>query len=186
VAAIARAFVAVEPPVAVREELDERVRALRERAAATGLRFPASRHLTLRFLGRVDDAEELVRALAPALVGLAPPFVRLGGAGAFPRIRRGTVLWIGVEEGADDLGRLATAVARAAEQLGIAVDTRRFLPHVTLARSRTARDLRALVEVLGAGPVGPRWRVDDVVLLASDTRPDGARHTEISRIPLSP
>ena len=64
-------------------------------------------------------------------------------------------------------------------------DARRFQPHVTLARSRTARDLRALVDVLGAAPVGERWRVDDVALLASDTRPDGARYTEVSRIPLA-
>jgi 2'-5' RNA ligase len=114
----------------------------------------------------------------------APFFARLGGAGAFPRTSSGTVLWVGVDEGAANLGRLAAAVAGATEPLGVATDTRRFQPHVTLARSNRSRDLRALVDALGTGPAGPRWRVDDVVLLASDTRPDGARYTEVTRFPL--
>jgi RNA 2',3'-cyclic 3'-phosphodiesterase len=185
VAAIARAFVAVEPPPAVRDALGDRVQAVRDRSAAAGLRFATSWHVTLQFLGRVDDGDELAGALTRALAGAEPPFVRLGGAGAFPRTSRGTSLWIGVEEGAEELGRIASTVMHATEPLGFVADARRFQPHVTLARSRTARDLRALVDALGVDPVGAGWRVDAAVLLASDTRPDGARYTEVSRIPLA-
>jgi len=59
-----------------------------------------------------------------------------------------------------------------------------FSPHLTLARVKARADLRPVVEAIGARPVGPAWRVREVVLFESDTRPEGARYTAVSRIPL--
>jgi 2'-5' RNA ligase len=183
-AAIARAFVAVEPPAAVAVSVDERVRALASSRDAPRLRWGRRWHATLQFLGRVDDAAAVSEALARALRDVEPPTVRLGGAGAFPRARRGTVLWLGFAEGRDALCDLAGVVADATAPLGFAAEDRRFQPHLTLARAGSARDLRPLVDALGDAPVGAEWCVRSVVLLASDTRPDGARYSEISCVPL--
>ena len=54
-------------------------------------------------------------------------------------------------------------------------------PHLTLARVNSARDVRPVVEHLGTGPAGPPFTVDRVVLFDSDTRSDGAVHTERNR-----
>jgi 2'-5' RNA ligase len=185
VPAIARAFVAVELPVAVHDAIAARVHAVQDAAPGAAGRFATAWHVTLQFLGRVDDAEGLTAALAAALGGIPPAELRLGGGGAFPRARRGTLLWLGVDVGADALVGLAAAVSRATEPLGFAAETRPFRPHITLARFRAPRDLRPLVAAIGTTPVGPAWRVDEVALLASETLPEGARHTEVSRIPLA-
>ncbi|HEY8215783.1 MAG TPA: RNA 2',3'-cyclic phosphodiesterase [Acidimicrobiia bacterium] len=185
-AAIARAFVAVEPPDAVREAISERVQALDRAGHGSWLRLSSTWHVTLQFLGRVEDVDPLVATLARALQGATGPVVQLGGGGAFPRARHGTVLWLGFERGADELTALATTVALATESVGFAGESRRFRPHVTLARTNRARDLRRLVDAIGAAPVGPPWPVEAVSLVSSETRADGPRYTEIERFALAP
>jgi len=182
---IGRAFVAVEPPAEVLAAVEERVRSIRAMADADRVRWsPEVGHATLQFLGRVDEPDEMVAVLDRAMRAVEPVLARLGGGGAFPRARRGTVLWLGFTEGAEALGRLAAAVAGATAQLGFAGEDRGFRPHVTLARTQPARDLRELVRAVGDTPVGPTWRVRDVVLLSSETRATGARYSEISRFRL--
>lgn len=183
---LSRAFVAAYPPTAVVAAVEERRRGL---APVDGLRWmPTDQwHVTMRFCGRVPDAEGLVEAVARAGAVFPPiPDVRLAGAGAFPKARHGSALWLGVAPGAaaDGLGALATALEAACVQAGLAPDDRVFRPHLTVARASRARDLRSLVAALGDGPPGPPWTVDHVRLVASDTRATGAVHAEVARIPL--
>jgi 2'-5' RNA ligase len=175
---IARAFVAVVPPPAVSTAIESLVESVR--APGHGLQWATRRqwHLTLQFLGPVDELDSLTESLTESL-RRAPTFdVRLGPSGAFPSPGRGSVLWLGVSEGADELGALAGTVATATARLGFAADDRPFRPHLSLARSPQARDLRALIAALGDGPAGPQWTVDRVVLFESETRSDGVVHTE--------
>jgi len=110
--------------------------------------------------------------------------VRLGGAGAFPRAARGTVLWLGVTEGGAILDRLAGAVAERTATLGHEPDTRPYRPHLTLARLRAPIDLRDSIATIGDEPVGPAWRVEAVTVYESRTLHSGARYTPRVTIPL--
>ncbi len=101
-----------------------------------------------------------------------------GGAGAFPRASRGTVLWLGVTEGGDLLTRLAGAVQERTALLGYESDDRPYRPHVTLARCRSPQNLRSVIASFGDEPVGPSWSVDAVTVFESETRSDGARYLE--------
>jgi 2'-5' RNA ligase len=75
-------------------------------------------------------------------------------------------------------------VQRATEPLGYEPERRDFTAHVTIARSQRARPLANLVHSLGDGPVGPVFDVDEVLLMESDTRWDGAVYREIASFPL--
>jgi 2'-5' RNA ligase len=134
------------------------------------------RHLTVKFFGPVPDLSSLA-ALVTAAVRARPPFtLALGGGGAFPSPRRASVLWIGASEGGEALSELAAPFA---------ADARPFRAHVTLARVSRTRDLRAVVAALDACADSERWTVDELVLFDSDTRPDGAVHTEQARFGLA-
>lgn len=140
-------------------------------------------HLTLQFLGRVGDVDALLDAVRAVASAVAPFEAQLGHGGAFPRPARAAILWVGLVRGADEVTALAAAVARETAKLGYEADEA-FHPHLTLARAKQRRDLRPAVDAIGHEPVGPSWQVTDLVLFESDTRPDGARYTAISRVPL--
>jgi RNA 2',3'-cyclic 3'-phosphodiesterase len=181
---IGRAFVAVELPDGTLDAVGSCIQ--RCAAARPAVRWTARSawHVTIQFLGAVDDLAALQGALGDATRPVQPATVRLGGGGAFPQPKRGNVLWLGVVKGAAELEGIAAAVTSATAGIGYQQERRPFRPHVTVARSRERVDLRPHVDALGAEPVGPAWRVADVVLLASETRPDGARYSEVGRFGL--
>lgn len=181
---LARAFVAVVPPDAVLDALDARVGTLTREAPS--LRWLPRRqwHIALAFLGRVDDADGLSVALTGPVRKHSPLTLRLGTGGAFPAPRRASVLWVGVAHGAPDVIGLATTVWDAVAGLADHAEDRPYHPHLTVARVPRARSLTGLVDAIGAGPIGPPWRVTDVSVIESDTRPTGAVHTVRARVPL--
>ena len=150
-----RGFLAVVPP----PDVIGWTEALAESARRTddGLRWtrPEQRHLTLQFLGRVDDADSLAVPVAESVRRIAPFTLALGGGGAFPSPRRASVVWLGVATGAAELAEVAGVIAAATAPLGFGDDDRPFRAHLTLARVNRARDVRALVEQLSSGPAGP-------------------------------
>jgi 2'-5' RNA ligase len=171
-----RAFLAVVPPPAVLDAIDQRL----EPIAATEPRLrwlPRPQwHVTLQFLGTVDDAEALAAAAGAALARRAPFTHQLAAAGGFPSTRRATVLWIGVEPD-QALADLAATVTAATTALGHVPEPRRYHPHLSVARAARPRPVTRAVEAIGPEPVGPAWTVTEVALVRSDLRPEGALHT---------
>lgn len=175
-----RAFVAVRLPEVVLDAIAIRVAGVTIPGRRTA---PAQWHLTLQFLG--DDAD--VGAVAAALEGLDAETgaARVGGAGVFSDSGRGQVLWLGLAAGADVVERIADAVILRTGPLGYERDPRPFRPHITLARCRQPTDLRDVVDLLGAEPVGPAWSVDAVTLYESRLRSAGPEYVERATIPIA-
>jgi RNA 2',3'-cyclic 3'-phosphodiesterase len=86
-------------------------------------------HITLRFIGEVNEA--LASDIDEALARItAPGFdITLAGIGTFGNRQ----LWVGVERN-DALFHLRDKIERALVRLGLEPESRRFQPHVTLAR----------------------------------------------------
>lgn len=137
---------------------------------------PDQWHLTVKFFGPVPDPDPLAAQVADVVRRHEPFSLSLGGAGAFPSPRRASVLWVGVGEGSDALGSLAAPLLD---------DDRPFRAHLTVARASKARDVRRVVEALDECGESEPWTVDEVVLFDSDTRPEGAVHTERLRFRLT-
>jgi 2'-5' RNA ligase len=176
-----RAFVALLPPHGVLDAI----------AAATGpveigdLRRTTREqwHITVQFLGNVDDID----AIADALEGVdaEPALVRIGGAGAFPSTRRANVLWLGVSEGCDWLVAVAADVGTRLEPLGFARDTRPYHPHLTLARARKRPvDVRVTVDALDRDAYGEAWTASELIVYESRTRSTGAEYVVRGRVRL--
>lgn len=124
-----RLFVAVDLP----EPHKARVAALKTPLAGARWVPPDQIHLTLRFLGEVD--EEGIASLKQALEEIRfDPFpLALLGVGHFPQGHHPRVLWAGVEP-SSPLDDLYGALERALEGAGFPPEERRFSPHITLAR----------------------------------------------------
>ncbi len=144
---------------------------------------PENWHITLRFLGNVSAAgrESLILRLKSAELGNRFE-LRFASLGAFPRPARASVLWIGIDLGAEPLCELARVTEDVAVGEGFAPENRAFHPHLTLSRIRPPQNLGDLVK--SVPPLGKTMNVSEVALFRSHLRPDGARYERIERFPL--
>ena len=98
---------------------------------------PADYHITLKFLGNLDEAEQprLIEAALPVAAEATPFKVQAAPFGGFPSMLAPSVLWAGVQI-SSELGTLASRLEGTMSSLGFRADRRRYQPHVTVARCR--------------------------------------------------
>jgi len=183
-----RSFVAVLLPEAVRLRVDEAAAALRERARGVSWVRAENLHVTLRFLGSVDEATlgQVRDALAGAAAEVPPFRLALAGFGGFPSAQAPRVIWAGVSEGAESLVALHARLEAALGRRGLPPEGRAFHAHVTLGRAREPRGVPGIAGLLEAArePLG-EMRVEAVHLMRSDLDPGGARYSVLAREPLA-
>ncbi|QQP89041.1 RNA 2',3'-cyclic phosphodiesterase [Skermanella rosea] len=175
-----RLFVALELPEAVRERL-----------AGLGGGVPGARwtepenlHLTVRFIGEVENG--LLPDIDAALGSVsAPAFdLVLDGVGQFGSGSRSRVLWAGVERN-DALVHLNQKVESALVRAGLPREERRYSPHVTLARLRDAPQERVgrFIQDRGLFRAGP-IRVEHFTLFESRPGSGGPVYDPLREYPL--
>lgn len=161
VGTVGRVFAAVPLPTEVRMALADRTSSLGIPGKVVP---PENWHLTLRFLGAVGEVtyERFLAGLNS--IAEVPSFsIRLGGFGGFPNARKATVMWAGVFEGADELGRLNEIAEEAARTAGLEPEDRPYRPHLTLSRIRPPEDIgRLTTETLDL-----RWSCHEIVVYES-------------------
>lgn len=172
----ARLFVALDVPEAVADVLT----ALHTPDLAARWTPSDQYHLTLRFLGDVEEAR--IDALDAALGGVRAEGLKLAGAGldVFPSRRRPRVLVFRLAP-QPALLRLQGAVEAAVAACGVRPDAKPFAPHLTLARLKGAspQDVRGYLR-RHEGATLPRFEATAFHLYESVLRPKGALHTRIA------
>jgi 2'-5' RNA ligase len=189
-----RAFIAIELPAAILDELEQVEARLKPQVPPDTIRWVKadSIHLTLKFLGQVpsDQLDLITSTLRTAVAQHAPFALEVGEAGCFPNAHRPRVVWVGVKEEGHRLHTLQRTVENAIAPLGYPTEVRDFTPHLTLGR--LARDVRQIdqkkigdaVQAAAVGSLG-HWEVKQVALIRSDLKPNGAEYTILMRAPLT-
>lgn len=142
---------------------------------------PENYHLTVAFLGTVDDERVagLTAAAREAAACVRVFAVPLEIAGAFPNARKPRVAWIGPAACVPAFGALCDAVRRPLASLGFTFEPHAE-PHVTLARS----DGRVALPAVKPPRLDPQ-RIASLTLYQSFTERTGARYVALERFPLS-
>jgi RNA 2',3'-cyclic 3'-phosphodiesterase len=175
-----RLFVSLDLPDWVRESLAEIAGGL---PGASWLP-PEQLHLTLRFIGEVENRvfQEVRESLGS--IQSRSFYLSLQGVGHFPLRGDPETLWAGVSK-SDELLRLRHKIENQLVRYGLEPDTRKFFPHVTLARIKEARALWVgeylAVNSLFAVAEIP---VQGFALYSSLLTPDGAIHRLEGSYPL--
>lgn len=184
-----RAFVAVDLPEALRGALA----AAQRRLAAAGARVrwvaPDRLHLTLKFLGDLDEAAAagLSAGLREAAARHEPFGLDVHGLGSFPA-REPRVVWAGCGGEVGRLVRLVRDVEACAQAVGVPPEPRPFTAHVTLGRVKGPGGTRALARAVDGDKTavfGP-FEVREIVLYRSDLSPEGPRYHRLEAFPLGP
>ncbi len=174
-----RLFVAVSLPVEVRAWVTGVIEILRDSYPGARWVDPINIHITLRFIGWIDEAKlpvakEITKAVAathqPAEIGPS-------GLGAFPRPSRARVIWLGLYDPAALLESAARDLDASFESLGVAAENRAFTPHLTLARLKTPARVDLDVEL---PRVPAPFLVEQIDLYRSHMSPNGARYEKLA------
>ena len=143
---------------------------------------PERMHLTLVFLGDVDEARgaAIVDAMQ-AGVDAAPFRMVLAGLGVFPPRGAPSVLWIGVTTGLREVTSVQRQIAERLARIGVELEKRPYHPHLTLARWRRAHsDDRRRAIAADRGTEVARVDVATVTLLQSRLSSSGSRYTTMA------
>jgi len=187
-----RLFVAVEigetlatGAAKLSEELERRAAAAARRAKVTWI--PADRmHLTIRFIGEVDEGKaSMVRDALEKPLAVVAFSLTLCGAGTFPKGGTPRVVWLGVTEGREQLVRVEREITARLTPLGIPEEDRAYSPHLTLARVRDPAGLKSarLLDGLTDRRIGTT-HIETITLFHSTLSPKGPTYTPLLRTPL--
>jgi 2'-5' RNA ligase len=190
-----RLFVAIDLSDGQRAEAsrtaDVLQRALENARAPRAIRWVAhaALHLTVRFIGEVDDEQgaRIVAALAPPLE-VAPFRLALESVGTFPGSGLPRVVWIAIGDGQSGASAAHHGIETRLTALGVPAEARRFRPHLTLGRVRDIRrsQAAALVKAVRRLRIDPAPAlVDCLTLYRSYLSPKGPRYEPLTRTPLT-
>ena len=145
-----RLFIAIDPP----PDLREKIRAVRDKLVATkaDVRWvaPENLHITIKFLGATDDLllpEILARLTAAAAQVPAFP-LELEGLSRFPEKGPARVIISRVQSPDQRLTKLHRLIDSALAGIGLPLDTRALVPHLTLGRVASNHGLNRLLRLL--------------------------------------
>lgn len=186
-----RLFVGVELCEDARRAAELTANALRKRLGdlVTARWVPPEHlHITVRFIGQVDDdrAPALMETLgAPIAV---PPFeVQLDGAGVFPPSGPPRVIWLGLAEGTQSLAAVHAELNQRLAAFGYEPEQRPFSAHLTLARVKEVRQgasTEVRRTVANFTPPPARCAVAHATLFRSHVSPAGSRYEVVARTQL--
>jgi len=141
-----RLFIAVGIPAEIIARLSEVQEKLKKFAPEAGWVKPDNVHLTLKFLGYVDERKllEIMNELSRDMSAYKRPSIEMKGCGFFPNGRRPSVFWAGVTS--ESLQELQGEVEKRMTLLGFEPEKREYHPHLTLARLKDTNVKEPLVE----------------------------------------
>ena len=176
-----RLFVAVNLP----DEPSQQLQQLQDVRLSARWTPPAQYHLTLRFIGEVD--QPVSRSLREALNAIQGPSLRLqsGELDVFPSRRRPRVLVLRIRP-TSALKALQADVETATQEVGLPPDDRPFSPHVTFARLKkpSLKHVRSFLRSRQDFTLDP-FSTSDFHLYQSELHSDGARHTRLATYALA-
>lgn len=194
-----RLFIALLPNSEVRDALEKTQQSVVAKAKRARPTSRANLHLTLAFLGQLDEngewaARDALQQTAQQMAGEPPLKLKLGAVGTFPKRKGGAVIWRGLADGHDAVRvqalREILRLHLAANGLNI---EEAFVPHMTLARGvrlealpdlRERQEMEDLCAALTDAAPAAECAVDRISLMWSHRpEPDGAlTYTEIGHV----
>src|ERR1700730_3564412 len=184
-----RTFIALELNESLQRYLGSVIDQAKQELPALHWVAPAGIHLTLAFLGELND-EQLASARQAAQAPgqhIQPFEYRLKGLGIFGSTLQPRVIWMGIEDlpsaqlHGSPLEQLHRALNRELERRNFEVDKRPFSPHLTLARvkhSLSPQEQQSLQRLLHKKqPPSALYPVNSLNVMKSELSGTGAKYT---------
>lgn len=186
-----RAFLAVEIP----NEIKDFLKSLQDKLCRSGADVkwvaPDNIHLTLKFLGEIQDKQ--TKVVSDVMEEVCPAYddfiIALGELGAFPRLTSPRTIWVGLSRGGEDAVRLAGQLNERLSLFGVPKEKKEFSPHLTIARVRSGLNMTSLIQYLNDCRLMPQerkleFRSAKVSLIKSTLTPHGPLYEPLKKVNL--
>jgi len=137
-------------------------------------------HLTIAFIGEQDDnlKGDLIQIIKSAVEGIKPFEVTPAYIDGFPGIHHPNVLWVGVKDDIDKILLIRERIKDGLANLHLPVDERRFVPHISIAKTNQDfvldKDLETSLQQLMSEHFNP---INITSIKLFESIPDGGFHT---------
>jgi len=188
--ALVRTFVAIDLDSKTRSTGHQLVKTLSNIAEGVRWANPDTMHLTLKFLGEVDDRElhTVCRIAGDIAASRAPFSLECKSVSAFPSVAKPTTIWMGIEDPTGTLAPLQEELeSQYCDRLGVPVERRPYRPHLTLGRiTARGKDNAELIEFMQsqAATEFGILRVEELIVYSSELTRSGPIYTVLARCPL--
>jgi RNA 2',3'-cyclic 3'-phosphodiesterase len=173
-----RTFIAFELPEEIKSYIGEIISGLGTKARDVKWVQPQGLHVTLKFLGSID--EKIVPELSRGLDSVAGAYPKLPVAfsrlGAFPDARRPRVVWVGLSGDVRVMSEIAGRVDKICTSFGMEPEKRPFRAHITIGRLKVPTVVDLAQEVRESP-----FTIQNIVLYKSELSPAGARYSVLHR-----
>ncbi len=149
-----------------------------------GWEKPEKIHLTLKFLGDIDEKQlgQLGEAVKSAVSGFAPFSLRMENAGCFPSRKKAKILWIGLTDESGNLQNLQERLEEETGARGFEKENRLFKPHLTVARLREPERSAELTDAFLQKQFEPvSFEVSEIVIYESKLQPAGSVYSVVTK-----
>lgn len=172
-----RIFVAINISEATRIKGNDLIAGLRKEFSNLRVSWEKAEklHLTLKFLGDVDEKklDVLTKAVENVANQIEKFTIQIAETGQFGK----RVLWLGVKDGAWNLLKIHDLLENECEKIGFARETKKFNPHLTIARLRETNKSSNLVKKhLQNNFEGDEFEVSEIVIYESQILPTGSKY----------
>jgi 2'-5' RNA ligase len=171
----------------VKHRAGELIKKLKVTGADVNWTPPTQMHLTLKFLGEIsrDDIIPVCRLTEEVAAGFEPFDLGFGGTGAFPHTEHPRTLWIGIQEGLEEIRALQKELEqRLHDKLGFPKERRQFTPHLTFGRVHKATPEMNEVMEANSDFEGDWSEVEELVVFASFLEREGPRYEALGHAEL--
>ncbi len=156
-----RAFIAIDPDIKTEKHIESLKGSL-----PTGVRPAKGCHLTLKFLGNIQNVDEVIEALHK--IEFKPLKLKLAEIGYFPSSKYIMVVWVGLEE-----NNMLYSLQQDIDSV-LNSKSKKFHPHITLGRVKYIQDKKKFLDDLKNIIIKPlQFTVDKFVLYKSTLTPGG-------------
>lgn len=182
-----RTFIAIDVSDQIREALGRVEAHLKYAGADVKWVKPENIHLTLKFLGEIDEKKAgAVKSALDSIACSTRSFeLTIKDIGAFPKIDHPRVIWVGLDKGAAETVTIAAKVDEAMGRLGFAKEERPFSPHLTIGRVRSPLNKAKLADKISSAASAVTlsgivpYRVSSLVLFRSTLTPQGSVYSKL-------
>lgn len=167
-----RLFIGIALPEQTREDLKKDLEEIPGRMVP-----PENWHFTLQFLQIAESESSKLELLKQTLsrLKLGPPFsASLKNLGAFPQENSAKLLWVGLNEGAKTLATMADTITQALTKVGFKIDTRPYIPHLTISRFLSPRNVSDVVDKIKIKK--HTFTIQEIILYESILNQDTSSH----------